>query len=518
MELIKENIEYEQLLSENFANAVVKSEYLIPDTHPDVSEILMVDVKPIIIGTEVLQDKIYLEGQVEYNVLYLAREEEKVGVYKVNYTDKFSNHIEIKGSERGMICEAECFMEHMDSTIINERKVSLGGIIKLKSAVYKDYSFEIVKDIADSNEIQMLKSPAKIDKIAGAVEGELIAKAHMQIDMDKPQVGGILKYNMNLHKKEVKLYDGVVQVSAFAMLQVLYRAKDSREIISIKEDVFISNDMNLEGIDSSMDYLADFEAGAIEVDVKEDELGESRIIDLEAVVSAKVKVIFKKELHLIDDVYSTQNPIDAVKRDYSLNVMKGHNWVDTIVKENIEISDGNPKPISVVFGNANVIVTDKKIVEDKVKVEGVLKINVLYNTAEEDKYIFKVSEEIPFSCLVDIPGSKIDMQSIVKAQLENFEASIEANTIAIKAVVTVYARVNYIENKEFLVEVASSDGELQKKKASITIYVVQPGDNLWKIAKRYCSTIEELVNINDIENPDKILQGQKILVPGRAII
>jgi LysM repeat protein len=518
MELIKENIEYEQLLSESFANAVVKSEYLIPDTHPDVAEILMVDVKPNIIGTEVLQDKAYLEGQVEYTVLYLAKEESGMGLYKVTYTDKFSNHVEIKGTEKGMICEAECFMEHMDSGIINERKVTLGGIIKLKAAVYKDHSFEIVKDVTDSMDIQMLKSPAKVDKIAGSVSGDLIVKSHMQIDADKPQVGNILKYDINVHKKEVKIFDGVVQVSAFALIELLYRAKDSRDIVCIKDDVYIMSDMNLEGINSSMNFLADFEAGAIEIDLKEDDLGEARIIDIEAVVTANVKVIFKQEVYLIDDVYSTSVPMEIMKRDYPLNVMQGKNSNEIIIKENIEIDGDAPKPVSVILGNAKVVVTDKKIVEDKVKVDGVVKVNVLYNTVDEDKNVFKIGEEIPFSCSIDVAGTKIDMQSVVKAYLESFEAVVEANTIAVKAVVTVCAKVNYIENKEFLVELVTLDGEISKKKASITIYVVQTGDSLWKIAKRYSSTIEELVNINGIENPDKILPGQKILIPGRAII
>ena len=38
VELIKENIEYEQLLGENFSDTVIKGEYLIPDTHPDVEK------------------------------------------------------------------------------------------------------------------------------------------------------------------------------------------------------------------------------------------------------------------------------------------------------------------------------------------------------------------------------------------------------------------------------------------------------------------------------------------------
>jgi LysM repeat protein len=518
MELIKENIEYEQLLGENFANAVVKNEYLIPDTHPDMAEILMVDVKPNIIGTEALQDKVYLEGQIEYNVLYLAKEEDKMGLYKVTYTDKFSNHVELKGAEHRMICEAECHMEHMDSTIINERKVALGGIVKLKAAIYKDYSFEIVKDVDNAANIQMLKSPSMVDKIAGSVTGDLIVKSHIQIPMDKPQIGSILKYDVNIHKKEIKLYDGLVQISAFALVEVLYRAKDGRDVVYLKDDVFVKQEIELEGIDPSMEFIDDFSVGAISIDLKEDDLGEDRIIDIESVLSANVKVVYKQEVDMINDVYSTQMIIDMVKKDYLLNVMQGQNNAEAIVKENIELDSDMPKPEAVIMGSGKVIVTDKKTVEDKVMIEAILKTDVLYKSSDEEKNIFSVSEEIPFSCSIDVPGTKIDMQSIVKVELESFDAVVEANTIAVKGIVTAHARVNYVTNKEFLVEIIPSEAEVPKKKASITIYVVQIGDTLWKIAKRYSTTIEELVNINNIENAENIKAGQKILIPGRAII
>ena len=34
---------------------------------------------------------------------------------------------------------------------------------------------------------------------------------------------------------------------------------------------------------------------------------------------------------------------------------------------------------------------------------------------------------------------------------------------------------------------------------------------------KYITTIEELVKINDIENPEIIIIGQKLIIPGRAI-
>ena len=48
--------------------------------------------------------------------------------------------------------------------------------------------------------------------------------------------------------------------------------------------------------------------------------------------------------------------------------------------------------------------------------------------------------------------------------------------------------------------------------AGAVIYMVQPGDTLWKIAKRYRTTVENILAVNEIENPDLIYPGQKLLI------
>ena len=114
IDLVRENIEYEQLLGENTADTVVKEEYVIPDTHPDVREILMLDVKASINSKEIIQDKVYLEGQLQYNVLYITKDLERTDVENVVYSSKFSNTIDILGARPEMLCDAECFVEHME--------------------------------------------------------------------------------------------------------------------------------------------------------------------------------------------------------------------------------------------------------------------------------------------------------------------------------------------------------------------------------------------------------------------
>lgn len=518
MELLKENIEYEQLLQEKTADTVVKEEYVIPDVQPDVRKILMLDAKPIIMNKQVMQNKVYVEGQIKCNVLYMANVEDTNEVYNVIYTKDFSNYIEVYGAQPDMNCSVECYVEHIECNIVNERKIAIEGILQLKSSIYKKYDFEVVKDIDYMDDIQLLKNPSSVDKVIGVVQGELIGKAHMQVPMDKPEIGKVLKCDVIPHKKDVRLLEGKVQIEAFAHISLLYKVSGSRELCCLEDDVFINNEVELQGVDYFMNSSSEFNVEAIEYDIKEDDLGENRIVDVETLIRSETKVMYKAELDMIEDAYSPTKVLEMDKKNYELNIMLGQNTSEAIIKENIEVEDDNIRPMEIIMPAGKVCITDKRIVEDKVVIEGLLNVNILYKTDNEDRYVSTMKEDIPFTCSIDIPGAKIDMMCTAQVHLESIEASIEANTIAVKAIVSAYCKVNYTAHKEFLIGIVPVEDTVIKKKASITIYVVQEGDTLWKIAKKYYTTIDDLVKINDIENPDNISVGQKLIIPGRTVI
>lgn len=518
LNLVRENIECEQLLGESFVNTPMKGEYVIPDTHPDVYKVIMLDTKPSITTKKIVQDKVYVEGLIDYNILYLTKEEDEDVLYNTTYTGKFSNDIQISGAEDNMVCEAECFVEDMECKVVNERKVSVEGVVRLKAEVYKDYNFEVVKDVDDMKDIQMLRNPTSVDKIVGTATGELIAKSNIKIGTDKPEVGSIIKRNISINKRKVEVLEDKINVEAFANIELAYRGKDTRDICCLNDEVFINKEIDLEGANSFMDSYTDFEIDGVEIEVKEDDLGENRVVDVEALVKSNTKVMYKKEIEVIEDMYCPEAMLDIKKKDYELNVMHGQTEKEHIVKNNIEIDSTMPKVKEILMTNGKVCVTDKKLVEDKVMVEGVLNVEVMYKTTDDKEYIYTLKDNIPFDCSIDMPGCKIDMECIVKANLDNIETSMEANTIAVKGIVDLYGRVNYNVHKEFLIGVEPIEDSKPEKKASITIYVVQQGDTLWKIAKRYYTTIENLMSINEIENADVIKPGQKLIIPGKAII
>lgn len=515
-ELLMESIDYEKAVGQNIVDTVVKEEYVIPDTRPDVKQILMVDAKPKIINTEMMKDKIYVEGQMEFNVIYLGTGDLKNDVYGVNYSSKFSNYIDIVNCERDMICNVKPYVEHMNCNIINERKISIEGIVEIYGRASKPSKVEMVKDIVGIGEVQFLKNNTKIDNIVSRTSMDLIAKSNIQIPADKEQADEILRCDVNIHKKNIKVLDGKVEANAYALVEILYKAKDSGEINYISDDVEITGEEIVDGAEPTMDNDSIFRVDAYEFNVKQDDLGESRIISTESIVKCDVKVINRMETNSIDDVYSPETVLDVKKKNYKINMIQDHNYSETIVKDNIELPEDAPAPAGIIAAYGKISITDKKVFEDKVSIEGLLNVSVLYRTSE--KGIYAVNEDIPFTNSSEVEGCKINMMCNVRSNIENIESTLEANTIAIKALISFDEKVSYEKDKSFIVNVEPSEEGAPEKKASVTIYCVQTGDTLWKIAKNYATTVESIEKANSIEDESLILAGQKLIIPGRAVI
>jgi len=65
-------------------------------------------------------------------------------------------------------------------------------------------------------------------------------------------------------------------------------------------------------------------------------------------------------------------------------------------------------------------------------------------------------------------------------------------------------------------EVASTETPEPETDSATTTYVVQPGDTLFRIALRNSTTVQQLVSLNNISNPNLIFVGQRLVLPQAA--
>ena len=46
------------------------------------------------------------------------------------------------------------------------------------------------------------------------------------------------------------------------------------------------------------------------------------------------------------------------------------------------------------------------------------------------------------------------------------------------------------------------------------VYIVQEGDSLWDIAARFRVSVDELVQVNSISDPNQLKAGMQLIIPG----
>lgn len=522
IDVIKESVQYEQLLKESSSNHILKGEYLIRDSHPDMREVLGVEAKATMTNKEILGDKVMVEGLLNYTMFYLPKEEvtsENASrkIHSVTFTEKFANYLELENDEHRVICEVECDIEHIEASLINERKVGIDGVLELKWELYRSGEFEYVKDVEGKEDVQVLKKQEVLNGVKGEKEIELLGKSMMKVTMDKPEIEDILNCSMNLHKKEVKIGEDKIYVGCYCKIEVLYKGKDTSDIMTVQDDVYLSKEEELVGITNEMMSSMNMDVCNSEYSITADDLGENRVVNLEFVIKGKVKVFSKEKIDLIKDAYSPTTNMELTTSNHEIGIIQGSSNSESMVKDNIYLKDEKIKIEQIISVNGSVCITDKIVENDRVKIEGLVKVNVLYKAMEEENCYAIVSGELPFLTSSEIKGSKEGMDVIVKASLENIDASIEANTIAIRANVITSSKVCYKTNKEWVTDILDGADEKKERQSSITIYVVGSGDSLWQLAKKYNTTTDELIKLNDIENPEELKSGEKLIIPGRAI-
>ena len=217
----------------------------------------------------------------------------------------------------------------------------------------------------------------------------------------------------------------------------------------------------------------------------------------------------EKDINIIQDMYSPSVNLEFKENKVS-TMVDLKNTIDKInVRDKVRLEDAEHTKICDV--QVTPIVNDMDISRDRVRVDGDLNLNFLLSNDTEDS-IVTLNRQVPFNFTQEIQGltddSKVDME-IVPTFREFITDDMEV-VVKVDLGINTYSynleNVNVIDNIEELADECTNP-------YSMVIYFVKPGDTLWKIAKKYRSTVEDIARVNDIEDPDKIMPGMQLFIP-----
>lgn len=517
LELVRDTIRFDQVVGEGQGQTLLDRDVIVPDIKPDIARILSIEGKVNITSKEIGQDRIAVDGTVNFVILYSANDEPQP-IYSMGHSDSFSLYMDVLGALPKMEAEIKCDFEHIDFNRINGRKFNIKCVLNLKGKVKDRIPIDAVRDVSGIADIQLLKDTVVTDELIGDNTAQTVVRGAIEVPDIMPQVDEIIKYSASIHKKDVSVEDGKLVISGCALVPILFSGKSDEnvDIFRVAEDMIFTHTMDMPGIMPDMACNVDYSIDDIYTELKEDENGDKRHIDIEVVVGLKAQVTQKNEFPIIVDMYAPSARIEPGKMDVMADLFFGRNSELSVVKENVQLPASHPEMEKVYDVVCKPAVTDCKIEEDKIVIDGVVGFDIIYLARGEERLVHSFSDEIPFRSFVTVPGCKGDMKPAVDVYIENMDfVMLTKNELEIKLGLSCLATVYEKISKGFIIKAEEVEGLIPIHKSSITIYMVQQGDTLWKIAKRYYTTMENIISINELADADSLMPGMKLIIPKR---
>jgi LysM repeat protein len=513
IELVRDLIRMDQVIGEEMTQAMVEGDVVVPDSKPDVDKILSVDGSVLITDKEVVDDRVILEGVVNVKALYVSAE----GALPLHYMEGsfgFTQQMELPGINNRMDAEVHAGIEHLDSDIVNSRKLNIKCVLNISGKVVDRAQIDMVKDVKGIDDVQVLSDYIEITDTVGENRAHVTVRQEFVIPADQPAVGEILKTDVMIGKREGRITEDRVNINGILKVTTLYIGDDDQNSINtVSYQIPFSNYIDIPGAAPGMGYRVRYSVEDFYSLVKEDDQDQKRTIEYEVVVKAEAKVQSVQQVEMLVDAYSPSTSFSAQKSSLKLKKSMDYITEEIQIKEEVQLPAHCPPITKLCDVQAVPVLTDFGISGDNIVIEGLLCIKALYTTDGQQYSVYMHQDEIPFQHTTPLPEGGRQMDMDIDLYLEDFQSRmLDNDLIEIRAKMLAEIDIEKSYSKEVVIDIEESDEGEKYPDASIVVYVVQPGDTLWKVAKRFGTTIEELVRVNDIQEPDGLSPGQKLIV------
>ena len=187
---------------------------------------------------------------------------------------------------------------------------------------------------------------------------------------------------------------------------------------------------------------------------------------------------------------------------------------ETTVREIVNVPEDCGDIKRVIYICGNVKACTNRFEQNKNQVEGIMEITLLCLPEDSSRRAFRLNRAIPFKASMEIPAGKLSNKASSEVAVkELWFDKINAKQIEVNANLCIYSSV-YCQEKYHVIQKVCFLENTQEKgnQPGMVVYITKEGDTLWSIAKMYRTTVNMIMEINDLEEGQHICPGQKLLI------
>ena len=496
-------------------------DYVIKDNKPDVSKVVCQNGQVKVDEIKASGENIWLSGSIEFEVLYTREEvyegdetEENIAGNRVEHIKDaipFQEKLVLQG-----VCEKDTVrvytgLDELTVGVINSRKLSVRGSISVELYGEREENLEIAQRI-DDRDVEQLMGQMKVLKLDSAVRDIVRIKNVVTLPKTKPNICKLISSLVDMRNLEYTYERDHITLTGECHACIVYLSEE-QEICCFEVQEGFSNEIRCEGDNAGNIAWLRTQPAMHQVEAENDYDGELRQLSIEAALAVDGKVWSEETVEVLNDMYSVSCQVKPAFENVKVCSLLMKNDTKCRILEQLYRENSKKRILRICGTKTQAAIAQIKNADAGIIVSGVLQVNCV-NIVEDDGCPIEMhTDSVPFEQFVEIPGMDAHTCCEVNVQVDQVQVNLLDNSeYEIKGVVSINAialqqdEVSVITSVEQ--EKITPDTEAE---AALVGYIVQKDDKMWDIAKRYRTTVENIMEINALTS-DSIKPDDRLII------
>lgn len=475
-----------------FSQTVRKEESqdsVVPDTMPDISEILETSGTLMIRSKDISDGGVRLTAGIAVNVVYKPEGEERACGLELSIPVSIT--VEDENIKDGSECISSISILSVDTRVLNPRKILVKAEICADISCFALGKMELCGDAGDpSKGIYVRKKTVTLTPVVAVREKTFVLTDEFSIPASKAPAKELLSRRISVTADEVKPMGNKLVFKGCVKCRMLYCTTDDM----VAEEEFTSNYSQIIEIDTACsDPVAELGIMLTGAYFEVLSSGEGRVISMELHLLAQTVCCERMEASYIADAYSNTNPLSLTMRENSMTCIRRQ----AVLRENLREVCETPCQVLEVVG-AYALPCAVETASSGLHLP--VTVCMIYKANDGTIHSGRRKLEIEFPLSLE-DGERV---RIMSADISDLYLSPAAEGIEVH--LHGELNVSILGTCEFDVvdgiscdETAALD---HSGRPSLVVLKASSGDDLWSLAKENCSTLDMIRSVNGLDGED----------------
>lgn len=501
IETTRDNISVNHIIGQKTENFIAQGDSIIPDIKPDILNDIFTSGTVCIYKKEINEGKIRLDGGVNTYIVYRA-DDENNSVRSLNVNLDFTQMIDMENARPEMNLDVKVTLKNIECKVINGRKINVKAFIEAEVKISSNEDIQVINGVNLAG-IQTLNKSLNVNSLVGRGTVRTYAKDTLVID-NIDNLSEIMKVDLKLLNKDIKVSYNKVLAKADLNVKILYLTEDNR-INSVQSTIPVMSFIDIENVTEEDSYNTEYEIKNLVI--KPNNVDEHSIY-VEVELEVTCEVYKNQEINLIQDMYSPKTSISFTQKQINVMEKRENTKATCSIREKQILTEIGANKIYDVETMVNI--TKQTLLNDRILYEGEVSLNYIFN---EEQGIGTKKTTIPFNHSIEFKGVNPNSNIITNMDIvtQDFVVTTDGE---VEVKLDLEFNVTLIDTVEInIIDDINEEENRGNNNCSLVIYYAKAGDTIWKIAKKFGSTTDEIIRVNGIENENKLNIGQQLFIP-----